>query len=130
VPSVKDDSCPARTVSSPGSAPPVITGDLYDRLALGHLPGAWTPVPAPVARESYDQWQQSLPIAEDIPLGVVLIAGVPPLEAVTDTSPPTTGWADVTPLTADQLRQVGQDNLDCFADLVPLTLEQLKENCE
>ena len=87
-------------------------------------------MPAPVAPASSDRWAQSLQIADDIPLGVVLVAGVPPLEAVTAPAPLATGWGDVSPLPPDQLRGIGQDNLTWMADLVPLTADQLKENCE
>ena len=134
MPSGVDNSPDTPHDSTPGFPWAAIDGVLDDRLQAGHLPGAWSPVPAPVDPASYDRWLESLPpdvVAPDAPLVPVLVTDIPPLEAVTDPAPPVTGWGLlVTPLTIDQLRQIAIDHATAMADIVPLTADLLKEICE
>jgi hypothetical protein len=134
MPSGVDNSPDTPHDSTPGFPWAAIDGVLDDRLQVGHLPGAWTTVPAPVDPASYDRWLESLPpdvVAPDASPVTVLITDIPPLEAVTDPAPPVTSWGLlVTPLTIDQLRQIAIDHAAAMADIVPLTADLLKEICE
>ena len=133
MPSGVDNSPAGGTPATPGFPWAAIDGFIDDRLLVGHLPGAWSPVPAPVDPAFYDRWLGSLPadvVATDTPLVTSLITDIPPLEAVTDPAPPVTSWGLlVTPLTIDQLRQIGIDHATAMADIVPLTADLLKEIC-
>ena len=131
MPSGVDNSPDTPHDSTPRFPWAAIDGIMDDRPEVGHLPGAWSPVPAPVDPASYDRWLGSLPadvVATDTPLVTSLITDIPPLEAVTDPAPPATSWGLlVTPLTIDQLRQIGIDHATAMADIVPLTADLLKE---
>ena len=130
MPSGVDDSHDTPHDSTPGFPWAAIDGIMDGRIEAGHLPGAWSPVPAPVDPASYDRWLGSLPadVATDTPLVTSLITDIPPLEAVTDPAPPVTSWGLlVTPLTIDQLRQIAIDHAAAMADIVPLTADQLRQ---
>ena len=134
MPSGVDNSPDTPPGSSPGFPWAAIDTVSGSQTEVGHLPGAWSPVPAPVDPAFYDRWLGSLPadvVATDTPLVPVLVTDITPLEAVTDPAPPATSWGLlVTPLTIDQLRQIAIDHATAMADIVPLTADLLKEICE
>ena len=116
MPSTDDDSAAARPVQALGLSWPLPSTDTGIGTDPGHLPGAWTPVPAPVAPASYDRWVESLPtvddLGRDIPSVVVILEAVPPLERLAahlptvDVSdlppgPVPIGWADTAIIVPD-----------------------------
>jgi hypothetical protein len=120
MPSRDDNSPGTGTDSSPRFPAAVFPPSIGISTNPAHLPGAWTPVPAPAAPAAYDRWAESLPtvddLGHDIPSVVVILEAVPPLERLAahlptvDVSalppgPLPIGWADTAIVAPDHLTE-------------------------